>query len=79
MRMRLRKWDNGVGLRLPKSLLAEYGLSAGTEIDVCVENGGLVIRAVRHRTTLDELLDQCRPENRPEPVDWGPNVGREFL
>jgi antitoxin MazE len=77
--MKLQKWGNGVGLRSAKSLLAKHGFGAGTDIDVCVENGGLVIRAVRHRTTLDELRDQCRPENRPEPVDWGPNVGREFL
>jgi antitoxin component of MazEF toxin-antitoxin module len=39
----------------------------------------LVIRRARRRPTLDELLDQCKPENRPEPIDWGPDVGREIV
>jgi antitoxin component of MazEF toxin-antitoxin module len=44
---------------------------------VLVEGDHLVIR--RKRLQLSELLAQCRPENRPEPIDWGPDVGREII
>jgi hypothetical protein len=42
-----------------------------------VEGDHLVIR--RERSKLADLLAQCRPENRPDPIDFGPPVGREII
>ena len=33
----------------------------------------------RTRLRLADLLAQCDPERRPDPVDWGPDVGREVI
>ena len=73
----LKKWGNSVGVRLPKPMLDQIGLKEGSEVEIAIEGGRLIIRP--RRETLAELLAQCRPENRPEPVDWGPPVGRELL
>ena len=79
MSVKLQKWGHSVGVRLPKSMLDQVGLAEGALVDVLVEGDHLVIRRARRRPKLDELLDQCKPENRPEPIDFGPPVGREII
>jgi antitoxin MazE len=77
MTVTLQKWGNSVGVRLPKPMLEQVGLKEGAQVDVQVEGDHLVIR--RKRLQLADLLAQCKPENRPEPIDWGPDVGREVI
>jgi antitoxin MazE len=79
MSVKLQKWGHSVGVRLPKSMLDQVGLAEGALVNVLVEGDHLVIRRARRRPKLDELLDQCKPENRPEPIDFGPPVGREII
>jgi antitoxin MazE len=73
----LQKWGNSVGVRLPKPMLEQVGLREGSPVDVVVEGDHLVIR--RKRLKLGDLLADCKPENRPNPIDWGPDVGREVI
>jgi antitoxin MazE len=77
MSVMLQKWGNSVGLRLPKQLLEQVGMSAGTPVDVLIEGDHLVIRPAR--LTLADLLADCRADNRPETIDFGPAVGREMV
>ena len=77
MTVELQKWGNSVGVRLPKPMLEQVGLEEGTQVDVLVEGNHLVIR--RKRLKLADLLAQCKPENRPDPIDFGPPVGREII
>jgi antitoxin MazE len=77
MAVTLQKWGNSLGVRLPKSALEQVGLTEGEKVDVSVEGDHLVIR--RQRLKLAELLAACKPENRPDPVDFGPPVGRELI
>jgi antitoxin MazE len=73
----LQKWGNSVGVRLPKPILQQVGLAEGSRVDVLVEGDHLVIR--RQRPRLADLLAQCKPENRHDPIDFGPPVGRELI
>ena len=77
MAVTLQKWGNSIGVRLPKPMLEQVGLKEGAQVDVVVEGDHLVIR--RGRLKLAELLAQCKPENRPDPIDFGPPVGREII
>jgi antitoxin MazE len=77
MSVALRKWGNSIGVRLPRPLLEQVGLSEGALVDVLVEGDHLVIR--RRRPKLAELLSQCRPENKPETIDFGAPVGQEII
>jgi antitoxin MazE len=77
MTVTLQKWGNSVGVRLPKPLLEQIGLKEGTRVEVLVEDDHLVIR--RGKLKLADLLAQCNPANRPDPVDFGPPVGREII
>jgi antitoxin MazE len=77
MAVTLQKWGNSVGVRLPKPMLEQLGLAEGAHVEVLVEGDHLVIR--RQRLKLTDLLAQCRPENRPDPIDFGPPAGREII
>ena len=56
----LRKVGGSVMLAVPRALLEALELRVGTEVDLGVERGRLVVvPRVRPGYTLDELLAQC--------------------
>ena len=77
MAVTLQKWGNSVGVRLPKTMLEQVGLNEGSRVEVMVEGDHLVIR--RQRLKLADLLAACKPEIRPDPIDFGPPAGRELI
>jgi len=78
MSITLHRWGNSVGLRVPKPMLEQLGLSEGSRVDVMIEDGRLVIEPVRRgRMTMAELLEGFTQGDPPGEVDWGSPVGRE--
>jgi len=82
--VKIAKWGNSLGLRLPKAAADAAGLKAGAEVDVIVEGRDLRVKsslpAKRYR--LADMLaemDRLGPENVPETVDWGPDRGSEII
>lgn len=77
MQTKVQKWGNSLALRIPKSFAAETSLKEDSLVDLSLENGRLVIEAVKPKFTLDELLDQITEETLHEEIDFGPPVGKE--
>ncbi|MSP02976.1 MAG: AbrB/MazE/SpoVT family DNA-binding domain-containing protein [Acetobacteraceae bacterium] len=78
MSITLHRWGNSVGLRVPKPMLEQLGLAEGSQVEVKVEAGRLVIEPARRgRMTMAELLEGFTPGDKPEEIDWGPPAGRE--
>ena len=77
MRAKLQKWGNGLGLRVPKAAAQRARLCAGSEVELTIENGRLVITPVGEDLSLEEMLDRVMDENRHGLIDWGPSVGKE--
>jgi antitoxin MazE len=48
MQTALRKMGNSVGMIVPKAILQELGVTAGTAIEIRVEEGGFMSTLVRH-------------------------------
>ena len=79
MQTRIQKWGNSLGLRIPRSFARESGVAAGSEVDLSVQDGNLVVRPVRRRTyELKDLLRQVTAQNLHGEVDTGRPVGREI-
>ncbi len=78
MQTRIQKWGNSLGLRIPKSFAEQAGVEAGSEVDVSLEDGELIIRPTREpKYDLTALLRRITDENVHAAVGTGPPTGRE--
>lgn len=78
MRVRVQKWGNSLALRIPRSFAAETALDPGSEVDLTLEGGRLVITPLPEPAyRLDDLLARVTPENLHTETDTGPSVGDE--
>lgn len=78
MQTKIQKWGNSLGLRIPKSFAEQAGVEAGSEVDLSVEDGDLVVRPRRSpRYELSDLLRAVTANNVHEEVETGEPVGRE--
>jgi len=75
---RIQRWGNSLGLRIPRSFAEEAGVAAGSEVDLSLRDGDLVVKPARRRTyRLKELLVKITAKNLHGEVDAGGPVGRE--
>lgn len=64
MLTKIVKWGNSLGLRIPKSFAEEVQVAEGSTVDLKMENGQLIVRAVQSpRPTLEELLEAVTADN----------------
>ena len=78
MRTRIQKWGNSLALRIPKSFATEIKLKQGSEADVSLVRGKLVVSPVAEAEfTLEYLLSGITEENRHHEVDTGQPIGNE--
>ena len=78
MRTRVVKWGNSLGLRIPKTFAEEVHVSEGTQVDLTMEDGRLVIRvAEKAEWSLAELLAGVTPSNIHAEIETGDSVGGE--
>jgi antitoxin MazE len=85
MKVKISKWGNSLGLRLPKAVSDELGLNAGRQLDLVVEQDEIRLRkprAVSSAELLAEMVAEAKrlgPQFEPETVEWGPDVGTEVI
>ncbi|HEY0024616.1 MAG TPA: AbrB/MazE/SpoVT family DNA-binding domain-containing protein [Longimicrobium sp.] len=78
MRAQIQQWGQSLALKIPNTYAAETALSSGSEVEMTVEDGRLVITpGTKPRYTLEELVAGITPENRHAEIDTGPPVGNE--
>jgi antitoxin MazE len=77
MKSRISKWGNSLALRIPKALSSELELEDGAEVEISVDNGSIIIKAVSSNYHLDDLVRGITPENRHTETDWGAPKGSE--
>jgi len=85
MKIAVAKWGNSIAVRLPKGVSDELGFSPGGQLDLTVEKGEIRLRKAATLSSaelLAEMLAEAKrlgPENEPETVEWGPDVGAEII
>ena len=59
MKVKVAKWGNSLGVRLPKAAAEEAGVVPGTELDLVVGSGGFHLRtpAKSSRKLLEEMIN----------------------
>jgi antitoxin MazE len=62
--IKILKWGNSLGLRIPKSFAKEAGVEQGSPMDISLDGGRLVIRPVHPAIyKLSEMLSRVREDN----------------
>ncbi len=79
VQLRISKWGNSLGVRVPRDIAARAGLNEGARIDMeALPDGRIVITPSRRRFTIEELVASMTPENAHPLEDDGP-VGDELI
>ncbi len=78
MLTRIQEWGNSLGLRIPKAFADEARVTAGSTVDISLDDGGLIIRPVRSPSyRLEDLLSEVTSDNLHEEIATGDRAGRE--
>ena len=78
METRVLQWDDGLVLRIPKSLANQVGLEPDSPVELSLRGTELVIVPATSRPIkLNDLLAQVTEHNIHGEIDCGPPVGRE--
>lgn len=73
MNVKISRWRNRPGIRLPARLLAVLGASQGGVLVASVQNGALVLSPPgRERYDLDTLVKGITQANLHREVEWEP-------
>jgi antitoxin MazE len=79
MKTTLQKWGNSLAIRIPHAFAQETQMGNGTEVDLQLKAGALVIRRARQqRYRLSELLTQVQKSNQHAETGWGGPAGKEI-
>jgi antitoxin MazE len=85
MKVTVAKWGNSIAVRLPKDVGDELGLNPGEQLELVVAKGEIRLRkpaVTSSARLLAEMLAEAKrlgPENEPETIEWGPDVGSEII
>ena len=79
MQIQISRWGNSLGLRLPRALAQQMGVSEGQKVNVTAEGGRLVVEPVSPRYRLEDLIANMTPEAMRDAFDWGDDVGGEIV
>ncbi len=80
MHVRVGKWGNSLGVRIPGAVAKELGLHDGSELGLQKVSGSLVLRPLAKKEiefSLEKMLTQITPESIHQETDWGEPEGKE--
>ena len=78
MRVQVQKWGNSLALRIPSSFAKESHIEKGSEVELSLEAGKIVVIPVKKPVfILDDLLSGVTEDNLHSEVETGPPVGKE--
>lgn len=74
---KITKWGNSLGIRLPQSMLQQFGWQEGEKVAIAMENNQIILTLARPKYSLTELLKDAQPEAQHTELDWGEAQGQE--
>ena len=79
VQLRVSKWGNSLGLRVPREIAARAGLREGARVEIeGYSDGRIVITPSRRRFTIEELVVGMTPEPSELMDDDWP-LGNELI
>ena len=85
MEVRLQKWGNSDGIRIPSNILKSLDLKTNDKVDLIQDKDKIIItKQKKKHKTLEEriaLFESLPTEEKGsiENYDWGNDIGKEKL
>ena len=79
MVIKVQKWGNSLAIRIPKAFREETYLSTGSLVDLSVEDNKLIIKPLKKKYTLEELLLKIDKNNLHKDEFSSNPIGKELL
>lgn len=77
MRTKVKRWGNSLGVRIPQGLAESLGIVEDTAVELSADKEALIIKPLKRKESLGDLVKKITPENIHAEIDWGSCVGRE--
>lgn len=72
MSVKIQKWGNSLGVRIPKAVIEKVNLSENSEVEIESKNGTIIIFPAKKQFSLDDLVDQITKSNLHPKEDFKP-------
>lgn len=76
MEVKLRKWGNSIGFRIPSKVATSWGIDENSVVELIESGDKLIISQKQTVPTLDEMLDSI-PEGFEYPDDVADFIGSQ--
>jgi antitoxin MazE len=70
MSVKIQKWGNSLGVRIPKSVIEKANLIENSMVEIENKNGGISIFPARAKFTLNDLLSDISKDNLPDKENF---------
>ncbi len=79
MEVRLQKWGNSDGIRIPSSILKELNLKTNDKVVLNYEEGKIIItKPTKEKISLEERFLNYKGENLAKEFEWDDPEGKEI-
>jgi len=78
MKATIQKWGNSLAIRIPKNISKDSRVSEGSDINITVENGKIILSPSPKVYSLKSLLKNISNENIHSEISTGDQMGREI-
>ena len=78
MKATIQKWGNSLAIRIPKNITKDIRVYEGSNIEIMVENGNIVLSPRKKEYSLKELIKKITIENIHSEISTGDQTGGEI-
>lgn len=79
MEVRLQKWGNSNGIRIPNIILKALDLKPNDKVEIREENDKIIISKVKKQfVSLEERIKQYKGPNLSKDFNWDEPKGKEI-
>ena len=79
MELKLQKWGNSNGIRIPNNILKSLNLKTNDKIELQYENDKIIISKVpKEKISLEERFLKYKGENLAKDFTWDNPQGKEI-
>jgi antitoxin MazE len=78
MKTTVKKWGNSLAIRIPKNISKDTEVLEGSDVDIMVANGKIILSPSKKKYSLKELLKNISNKNIHSEISTGNHVGGEI-